>query len=239
MKTGFCSREKLKVLAALLCWLSFHHSVEAATQLSNLDNRHPEGSLGDIQYLQPEFVGYDRYTIPFTTGGGLFNVNSITLEFLFDTQVPTSIMATQWIRLRLFEDQSPQRPLGSFGNPVPNAKPTQWPNWSPTIHTEYVDFSPLEDIRLKPSTEYSLLLTMPTNSPGNALLLFSMSSNYVAPSGWQMSATTSHNPYAAGEYLKFAIDATLVPEPNAATLVITWFVVSRVRRRATSKVQTC
>ncbi len=229
MRPEFRFRGRLRVVAALLWLMASHLGANAEMFLSNLAKRFDAwGSIGDIHGLFPGGSPYGTDAVDFATGDGSFLVNSVTLEFWVDPSSPPP--AERWIDIQLFQrNGATELLLGRFGNPVPNPLPTQWPN-----KTKYVDFSPLQEIRLKPFSQYSLVLSMPNESPTAAALLFSVSSNYVAPSGWTMSATRSGNPYATGEYLKIGIDATIIPEPGAASLFITGFIVSILWRRRPS-----
>jgi hypothetical protein len=216
---------KLRLVAALLL-LTASLRASADIYLSNLDNRWDiPGSIGDIHDLFPGGFPYGTNSIEFATGNGIYDVNAVTLEFFFDQVHPAA--APEWIDIQLFQTtDATELLLGRFGNAVPNSEPTQWPN-----NTKYFDFSPLQEIRLKPFSQYSLVFSMPRESPATAALLFSISSNYVAQSGWTMNATKSGNPHATGEYIKVAVDATIIPEPNVAILLIGGFIISIVWRR--------
>lgn len=121
--------------------------------------------------------------------------------------------------------------LGSFGNPTIDPRQTQWPASSnPGAYTQFIDFSPLQPITLNPFTQYSIIASMPTNSPVAAALLFTRSSSYATASDWTMGVTTSGNPFATGEYLVMGVQATAVPEPNATALFVIGSVILMWRR---------
>jgi hypothetical protein len=210
MKISPDKAPRLLLIAAAL-WLSaVNHTATADTvYLSNLDTLWTSVGIGDIHGLFPGGPPYGTDTARFTTGsGGGFSLNAITLEF---DAVPPS---PQWenISIQIFQ-QAGNLLLGSFGNPVVNPKPTQWPGY-----TTFIDFSPLESLYLNPVTQYSLVLSVPANSPSGAALLFARSPVYATPTDWIMSSTISGNPYATGEFLKLAVEATLIPEPSPVGL---------------------
>ena len=188
--------------------LVLDYEVKADIFLSNLDTPFV-GGIGDIHGLFPGGVPYGSDTARFTTGSGVgFSVNSITLEF---TAVPH-----QWenVQMQLFGNAGSEF-LGSFGSPAINLRSTQWPQ-----ETTYVDFSPLASIDLEPLTEYSIVLSVPAGRPEGAALLFAWSAVYTTPTDWTMRSTITDNPYAQNQFLKLAVDATVVPEPSTSALLI-------------------
>ena len=208
-------------LVVVLTVVMVAQKMEAAQFLSNLSNLYTTGGIGDIEGLYAGGAHYGDYTIPFTTGAGNFSVNTITLEFNFIATYPAGVSAPQWVNVQLFHTVGVNNTLiGSFGNPVSDPVPTQWPQSShPNAYTTFIDFSPLAQINLSPFSQYSVVLSVPANSPVNyALLVFDTSTNYISTAGWTMSATTSGNPYAKGEFLAFAMDATPTPEPGIQSL---------------------
>jgi hypothetical protein len=201
---------------------------EAIEYVSNLGSLWTEGGIGDIHGLFPGGSPYGNDTAGFSTGVGGFAVNSITFEFEFDSGYPAGLAAPQWVAIQLFQGGSL---LGTFGNPVVDPRPTQWPQSSnPGAYTQFINFSPLQPIFLNPFAQYSIVAGMPANSPVSAALLFTKSSVYTASGGWMMGATTTGNPYALGEYLVMAVDASPVPEPNTAALLLVGFIVLIVCR---------
>ena len=178
------------------------HAVEANSYLSNLGNQWTEGGIGDIHGLFPGGAPYGSDTAHFSTGAGYFAVHDVTFEFF-----ASSLDSARQMSIQLFEEtDSGSLLLGSFGNPIIDPAPTQWPRY-----TAFIDFFPTDKITLKPFSQYSLVLSMPASSPEAANLLFSRSSAYDSPAGWTMSPTTSGNPYASGEYLKLRVGAVLAP----------------------------
>jgi hypothetical protein len=198
---------------ATLTLMCFPHSLSAQglMYVSNLGDPWTEGGIGDIHALFPGGTPYGTDTADFITGvGNGFAVNSLTLEF--DAIAPSE----EWenIIIQLYQ-QTGNLLLGSFGNPVVNSTPTQWPG-----STTFIDFSPSTAVTLNPSSQYYVVVSVPVGSPTDAALLFTQSSAYTTPTDWSMGATTAGNPYANGEYLVLAIDATSVSEPNTVVLLL-------------------
>jgi hypothetical protein len=102
--------------------------------------------------------------------------------------------------------------VGDLGNALVNPTPTQWPK-----STTYIDFHPLTNIVLKPSTEYAVSLTVPYNYPPNLGLLFTYSPLFFTPTDWQMGATITHVSIFGTEYLKIAIGADAILSTNSTT----------------------
>jgi len=231
MASGLLKMKKLLTLLVMLfCVAVSGQKTEAALYVSNLGNLWTEGGIGDIHGLFPGGSPYGNNTARFTTGAGSFSVNAITLEFEFDSGFPAGVVAPQWISIQLFQGSSL---LGSFGNPVNNPTPTQWPQAAnPSAYTKFINFSPLQTITLSPSTQYSIVTSMPANSPVAAALLFDRSQTYDSMGGWVMGNTTSGNPSAAGERLVMAVDATPVPEPTMAVLWLSGLFVLICGRRS-------
>jgi hypothetical protein len=196
-------------LTAILWICALNCKFEAATYLSNLDNLWTHGGIGDFHGLFPGGSPYGTDTVRFTTGPGRgFSINALTFEF--DSNFTS---AAQWVNVQLFQ-QSSGLLLGSFGNPVLNPNGTHYSGY-----TRYIDFSPLAPIQLQPFTEYSVFLSVPANSPTATSLLFTDLSDYTSQAVWIMGPTITGNPYANGEYLKMAVDATLVPEANTVVFL--------------------
>ena len=232
------AKKKLLLLPILICLATTEQRAEATLYVSNLGDLWTEGGIGDIHGL---FAGGDPYgsnTARFTTGAGSYSLDAVTLEFLFQSGHPQGLAAPQWISIQLFQGSTL---LGSFGNPTVNSTPTQWPqSSSPSVYTQFINFSPLQPIMLNSLTQYSVVTSMPANSPVDAALLFTTSSDYDSVAGWVMGNTTSGNPSASGEQLKMAVSATPVPEPNGATLFLSGFTVllwnwKSSRKRANSQ----
>ena len=217
MKSMFFIKQKLWLLVVIFSLAAVNQKVEAIIFVSNLGDFWTEAGIGDIEGLFPGGNHYGTDTAFFTTGAGNFSVNAITLEFADDS----SYSAPQWVNVQLFQQTGRGNLLlGSFGNPVVNPTPTQWPQSShPNAYTTFIDFSPLGQINLNSFSQYSVVVSMPAKSPVAAALMFANSSAYTSPANWTMSATTSGNPYALGEYLIMAVNATSVPEPSVFGLL--------------------
>lgn len=233
MPLGFRKIRKLSPLPIMLfCLAVSGQKTSAALYVSNLGNMWTEGGIGDIHGLFPGGSPYGNNTARFTTGAGSFSVNAVILEFEFHSSFPAGLAAPQWISIQLYQGSSL---LGSFGNPVNNPTPTQWPEAvNPNLYTKYINFSPFQTITLSPFTQYSVVTSMPANSPVAAALLFDRSQLYDSIGGWVMGNTTSGNPSAVGERLVMAVDATPVPEPSTAVLWLGGFVVLICCRRSPS-----
>jgi hypothetical protein len=216
-------KKRLLILPVVLYLAASHQPAQATVYVSNLGDLWTQGGIGDIHGLFAGGTPYGSDTARFTTGAGSYSLNAITLEFEFDSGYPAGAAAPQWVSIQLFQGSSL---LGSFGNPRVDPTPTQWPQSSnPSAYTQFIDFSPLELITLNPLTEYSIVASMPANSPVVAALLFTRSSAYDSVEGWAMGTTTTGNPYAVGERLVMAVEASLVPEPNTAALTLGGFLV--------------
>jgi len=212
----------MKLLRNLACVLSLvlgSGNVHGNQYISNLGNLWTNGGIGDIHDLGLNSGA--QFIARFSTGAGSYQLSAVTLEFL--TLSAPSWPTQSWnnISLRLY--QQPGDFLGQLWNPVVSPTPTQWPqSVNPNAYTSYIDFRTIEPISLKPFTEY-LVVANASSQPGVwASLLFTQSDNSTTPTDWQMGPTSTvpENPYAAGEFLKFAVDATLVPEPYPSSMAV-------------------
>ena len=205
--------------------LGHHIFAQGVVCVSNLGHAWTQPGIGAIQGLFRGGTPYGSDTAYFTTGAGNFSVDAITLEFFFDPSI-TSPSAPQWVSIQLFQQTGGENVLlGTFGNPVVDPTPTPWPeSANPRDYTTYYDFSSLEPINVNPFSQYSVVLSMPTNSPVDAALLFTISS-YTTPVGWTMSPTTSGDPTSAGLYLVMAVEATSVPEPDSIVILVSGFII--------------
>jgi len=210
------------MLITTLWLIASGDKAQATIYVSNLDNVWTSGGIGDIHALFPGGTPYGTDTARFVTGSGsAFLINSITLEFA--TATPSQ--GWGYLNIQLY-DQTGAVLLGSFGNPMVNATPTQWPG-----STIFVDFSPLQSMYLNPLTQYSVVLSMPASSPVSVALLFTSTSfHYTTPTDWKMRTTLSGNPYALSESLVMAVDATPVPEPSSAALIAIVITAGGLRR---------
>jgi len=185
--------------------------------------------MGDIHNLMYPF---DPYVAHFFTGSGLkdaryakmyighptapatnhptvqkFELDSVTFEFLGG-------MAEPWSNITIQVCQQVGTNgilLGELGNASLNPTQTQWPG-----ETSFIDFHPLTNIVLESSSEYFVSVSVPYNSSIFAML-FTQSGTYVTLTDWRMGETTTHNPWAVWEYLKFAVSATLVQGTNSTS----------------------
>jgi hypothetical protein len=206
----------------------FRHHIfaQGVVCVSNLGHAWTQPGIGDIHALFPGGTPYGTDTAYFTTGSGNFLVNAITLEFEDDSSYAAGTSAPQWVSLQLFQQTGGGNVLlGTFGNPVADPMATPWPeSANPNAYTAYFDFSSLEPVYLNPFSQYSVIVSMPANSPVSAALLFTKSS-YTSPVGWTMHPTTSGNSYADGEYLVMALEATLVPEPGSIVILVSGIII--------------
>jgi hypothetical protein len=235
----------LRGLAIATCLLSTVGGVWGGDYLSNLGNRWVDpgnpgaNSIGDGHTLLTE---YDPFVGRFFTGlrsAGTaipamkeaeqspartnpikvvaFELHSVTFEFIWG-----HLQAWSNVNVKVYQlvgDES--KLLGDLGNPAVNPALTQWPeSLNPSFCTTYVDYHPLSQILLQPLSEYSVVLSVPSDSPPNFGLLFSVSSNYVTTTDWRMGATTTHYPWADGEFLKLAVGATAILGTNSPPMAI-------------------
>ena len=172
------AKNTIRWLAIFLC-LALVGLAEGEEYLSNLGNRWPDPtgtSMGDFEVL---VYGYDPFEVHFFTGSGLnerryakmrtgvpgspltnsptvehFALNSVTFEFIGGISQPWP-----WsdITIELHQQGGANSvPLGEFGKPSFNPTQTQWPDY-----TSFIDFHPLTNILLKPSSEYFVSLSVP------------------------------------------------------------------------------
>ena len=205
--------------------LGHHIFAQGVVCVSNLGHAWTQPGIDAIQGLFRGGTPYGSDTAYFTTGAGNFSVDAITLEFFFDPFI-TSPSAPQWVSIQLFQQTGGENVLlGTFGNPVVDPTPTPWPeSANPRDYTTYYDFSSLEPINVNPFSQYSVVVSMPANSPVDAALLLTISS-YTSPVGWTMSPTTSGDPTSAGLYLVMAVEATSVPEPDSIVILVSGFII--------------
>jgi hypothetical protein len=214
-KIGSCTCVAL--LTATLILFAPQREACATVYVSNLDNQF-SGGIGDIHGLFPGGIPYGNDIAHFKTGAGLYTLNFVTLEFY---------SGWQYINAQLVQNGIV---LGQLGNPQVNPKQTQWPG-----RTTFINFYPNTTLQLNASTSYDVLLSNPVGSGGDAALLFSVSSAYSSPAGWSMTPTSSDNPFAVGQFLKLAIEATLVPEPTPTLLLGGSAVLAFLARRRCSR----
>jgi len=223
MKTFLSGRQAILALVAVLFLATSQNRLKAVDYISNLGNLWNGGdttTIGDIHALFPGGHPYGNDTNFFSTGAGNFTLNAITLEFY---ATPGSSIAPpgNWLYLnvQIFQHFTDGFLLaGVFGQIRDNPSPTQWPQNGSNPYTQLVDFIPSgtagRGLALQPFIEYSIVLKVTSGTRGGSSLLFTTSANYVTPTDWTMGPTTTGNPNANGEYLKFAVDATPVPEPG-------------------------
>ena len=208
-----------------LAEMCFRHHIfaQGVVAVSNLGHAWTQPGIGAINGLFRGGIPYGTDTAYFTTGAGNFSVDAITLEFEGESSYPLLISAPQWVSIQLFQQTGGENVLlGTFGNPVVDSTPTPWPEWANP--RDYYDFSSLEPINVNPFSQYSVVVSMPTNSPVDAALLFTISS-YTSPVGWTMSPTTSGDPSSAGLYLVMAVEATSIPEPDSIVILVGGFII--------------
>jgi len=230
-------RKTLLKSVVVVLLVTLFSKVSAATYLSNLGNLFQHGnSIGDIHtvFASNTFVGR------FSVGAGYFNLNSISLEFI-SFRSGTLYGPQSWnnVTVQLYAKNGNQYDLlRTLVNPRINPVPTQWPSsglppGTSGAYTDYIDFKPNFGITLNPFSEYLISVGAAPGGPiAAAGLLFSKSFSYHTPSDWLMGLTSSGTfdgrrtignlsttpPY--NEALKFAVTATLVPEPSATGIVL-------------------
>jgi hypothetical protein len=215
------------VLTALAYKLNNHcAAADAIPYVSNLENRwqggQAPGDIGDIHSV----TAYGPTTVAFSTGNQETILRAVTFEFLV---APETIGS--WDSVNVALRSSDNTISGQLGGPQLNRMKTQWPkNLFPTIYTQFVDFQPAEATYLPALTEFEIVVSRRPGSPLDGGLLFTKSEAYESMDGWKMGPTTSANPFAAGEFLKFAVHATVVPEPTTFALVCLALVLTYVTR---------
>jgi hypothetical protein len=143
----------------------------------------------------------------------------LTLEFIYTP----SQQGLANMEIVLFEQEGDQSiRVGDLGNPTVNPTSTQWPqSVSRENYTVYIDFHPLTPFSLQPDSHYLIGIKERTFNPSwDVGLLFTRSPQFTTPADWQMGQTTTHDRYANGEFLKFGLDATPIPEPLPTTLML-------------------
>jgi hypothetical protein len=231
-------------LTIFICFVAGFNQGWAEQYLSNLANKWTDPvSIGDIEVLD---YWYGPFIVYFSTGSGLidtgfdkiregvpalpvstnvaetFQLNSVTFEFLGS---PTSPWTNISMTIQIYQQVGSNSVLvGDLGTDTVNPTPTQWPK-----STTFIDFHPLTNIVLQPSSEYFVSLSEPPNFPDVFGLLFTFSPYYVTSTDWRMGITTTHVPVPYTEYLKFAVNATAFQGTNTNS---TGIAVSNVRLSA-------
>jgi hypothetical protein len=228
-------RRPLLGAVAILFLATVPLKVSATAYVSNLGDVWQQGGIGDIEALTPGAA----YAGSFSTGAGAFNLNFVSLEFFDSTPQTWNNVVVQLYQQVGFQVNF----VGNLGNPVADSTPTQWPQSSASSnggsYTTYVDLSPITPITLassstSPAANYYLTVSGPTNGPsgGVAALMFAGSYNYATPTDWHMyltytgtfdGTTVSGVPFGGGDTrypLKLAVDATLIPEPCTAVIIL-------------------
>ncbi len=201
-----------RFLLAVLAISSGTPKLCATEFISNLGNLWPNQGIGPCASLLPGNGGQAAY---FSTGAASFTLNSITLEFL----VAPDYGEWNSVDLQIYQQVGiapyPQYSLiGNLNNPTVDGRPTQWPQGRfPNMYTLFIDFHPVGQIGLEPLTAYRVIASVPASSSVIADVLLTESTDYVAATDWGMTLLYPAN-------LKFSVDATIVPEPNALALTI-------------------
>lgn len=213
-------------LLAVLAISSGTPKLCATEFISNLGNLWPNQGIGPCASLLPGNGGEAGY---FSTGAGVFTLNSITLEFLvapdYGEWNSVDLLLYQQVRSAPYPQYSL---VANLNSPAVDGRPTQWPPGTfPNMYTLCIDFHPVEQVGLEPFTTYMFTATVPASSSVIADVLLTESTAYVAATGWQMTLPNPAN-------LMFAVDATVVPEPNVLALTLLGcllgFSVQSVRR---------
>ena len=220
-----------------ICLIAGLLRTDGQEYLSNLGNRwidpsNPNtSSIGDIEVLNS---GYGPFIVYFFTGSGLaqaktakmrigvpateatnstiithqFRMDSVTFEFVGGIGQPWP-----YVTVEVYQqvDSQNERLVGELGHPSLNPMPTQWPSFS-----SFIDFHPLTNIALQPSSEYFIALSESYDLIPAFAMLFSLSSNYVASTDWRMGPTVTHVPVNFTEYLMFSVNATTIQGTNSA-----------------------
>ena len=220
-------RTLLRSSVVLLCFAAGTSQTWGEEYLSNLGDLWPDPTgqtIGDIEVLTSY---YGPFVVEFFTGSGTnatklatgitnaprveaFELTSVTFEFLGSPWQPWSDWSNVTIEVSQQVSSNQSIVLGDLGNAVVNPTPTQWPK-----STTYIDFHPITNLVLQPSTEYAFSLSVPYNYPPNLGLLFTYSPLFFTPTDWQLGATLTHVPIYGTEYLKIAIGADAILSTNS------------------------
>ncbi len=164
--------------------------------------------------------GADTVHLPANpTNAASFQLNWVTFQFLGSYVQPWTD-----IQVWLYEQVGTNSSLvGELGMAAVDPEPTQWPGGANCRGcTTFVDFLPTAPICLQPQSEYWVTPIAPSSwpiAPGPGIL-FTLSSNYTAVTGWRMGPTVTDDPGAKGVFLMFAVDATPSSETCSSGTVL-------------------
>ena len=198
-----------KQLACGLAILCGAFTMPGAEFVSNLGNLWTNAGIGPVHALLPGNGGFEG---SFYTGVGGFRLNSATFEFLAPS---SAVLDGVDVRLyKVIDLPFPQASLiATLDNPTVDPRPTQWPPaGQPYGYTQFIDYFPIGEVDLESNTHYVASISVPASNSVIAEMLFTESHDYFTPTDWQI---TSPNPAV----LKFAIDATIIPEPGKLTFM--------------------
>lgn len=231
MKSPF---SKISRLTGTLALVAGATNLGATQFISNLGNIWDNG-IGDIQTIAPG----QTYASSFATGPACsFVLNSVTVEFLTwgdPSYLPPS--PAQGFHLQLYEPLGffSLKLIGELGDPTLNPQPTQWP-----AYTAFFDYTPLTEITLDPSATYALAASQAPNGTDGPLLLFTYHQSDTLD-GWEL-LTTSQGTFdgstvqVLGSFFRYnlvmAVEATPVPEPAAASLLLVASLAAASLRRS-------
>ena len=228
-----CTRQLVWLIAVAL-WASACPSA-AIDYVSNLGTRwvdpaNPDvNDIGDIHALVGGYAPFVAHFLTGTVSGevgpaavGLVSVapstnwpvtgfvlNQVTFEFIGGRDQSWSNVTVE-----LYQELGTNRVLlATLCSPSVNPALTQWPeHGDPNFCTTYVDYFALTNIVLQPASEYSFNI-LPVFSFG---MLFAISPAFASLTDWRMGQTLTGDPWAAGEFLKFAVDASAIPSDGSA-----------------------
>jgi hypothetical protein len=184
------------------------------------------GIINGVSGIQPGTGS----AVDFSTDGGTYSLNTLTLEFVlqntvyagFDAQIFTVYPSGS---LDIPPSVNPV-PYGHFGNPTLSPTPTQSPG-----STFFINFTPTSPIILQPNTTYVVGFTEATNGTSANALRFGagytcenpdgvnsdyFSYTYSSPPTSPIPAGWSDAGYGGGPIL--SLTATEVPEPGSWAL---------------------
>lgn len=215
-------RKLIGVIVLCLGWRQL--SVEAVETISNLMVPSTTGTIGPIHSLGPGQTFAGR----FATGADPYTLNIVTLEHLVIGSFVAYPPEAKQFRLQLYKETGVRafEHVANLGNPVLDPRSTIFPT-----ATAFFSYTPAAAVVLDPNSTYVVAASTTPDGPGyETHLLFARTHDFTSSAGWQRLRDLSGNfdgglvtGWRSSDYfepLKFAVDATLVPEPSVLNFAI-------------------